>query len=144
LLAQIKLDNPSATLDECAKQLGVNPATIRLWLKQPLYQSYENWFLQREFERQPLSLKMSRAEVQDNLDEFAQEMLLRLKDIAETSHDSKLIAQIGFDALDRAGYAAARKDSARPINLIFTPELISVLRRRAEEVQALDAVVVGQ
>jgi hypothetical protein len=124
--------------------LGVSWQTIRLWTKQPLYQSYENWFLRKQFDEQPLAVKLSRAEVKMELDEFAEEMLYRLRDIVETSGDEKLIAQIGFDVLDRAGYEAPKRDSARPINLILTPELVEALARRGREMQNGGSVVVGE
>lgn len=142
-MAGLKKDDPSITNEDCAKQIGVNPNTIRMWIRNPLYQSFENWYLEKNYEALSLPEKMKRADVQEELDEFAQEMLGRLKDIAETTHDNKLLAQIGFDALDRAGYAPMKKDSARPINLILTPELVESLRRRSAEVLDLD-VVVGQ
>lgn len=113
-------------------------------MRQPLYQSYENWFLSEHYDSTPLETKRARAEVQEELDEFAQEMLGRLRDIAETSHDTKLIAQIGFDALDRAGYAAVKKDSARPIQFILTAEAAVELARRAAEIRASTPIVVGQ
>lgn len=144
ILAQLRKDNPMITAEDLAKQLGTNSNTIRMWTRKPLYQSYENWYLGQTADHVPLDTKRSRAEVQDTLDEFAQEMLARLIDIAETSHDQKLLVQIGFDALDRAGYGAVKKDAARPINLIFTPELIGELRRRAGEIAESSEVLVGQ
>lgn len=144
LLVILRADNPTITKEEQAKQMGVSANTIRLWERQPLFQSYESWYFNRKWESIPLGEKKRRAEVQDQLDEFAQEMLDRLRDIAETSNDQKLVAQIGFDALDRAGYAAAKKDSARPINLIITPDLLLELQRRAVEMRDSGDVVVGQ
>lgn len=144
IMAMLKKDSPSITQEEIAKQIGVNPNTIRLWTRNPLYQSYESWYLEKEYEALDLPTKRSRAEVQEQLDEFAQEMLDRLVDIAETTHDNKLLVQIGFDALDRAGYGAAKKEAARPINLIITPELMHELRRRSVEARESETVVVGQ
>lgn len=144
MLAQLCKDNPSITQDECAKQLGVNANTIRNWKRQPLYQSFENWFLQGVFDNQTFEQKKSRADIQEELDEFAQEMLGKLRDIAETSNDTKLVAQIGFDVLDRAGYSAVRKEGQRPISFILTAEALQELARRTQEMRSIDAVVVGQ
>lgn len=144
ILAQLKVDNPSITQEECAKQIGVNPNTIRLWVRNPLYQSFENWFISKNYESMPVEVRKRREDVQEELDEFAQEMLGRLKDIVETSHDNKLIAQIGFDALDRANYRPLQKEGSRPINIIFTPEMLNELQRRRAEVVEGEAVVVGQ
>lgn len=141
LLATLKKDHPDITLEECAKQLGFSAGAVRMWIRTPLYQSYENWFLNQTYDGIPLKTKRERAAVQDDLDEFAQEMLLRLRDIAETSHDMKLVAQIGFDVLDRAGYGAVKKDAARPINLILTPEVVAELRRRTAEIGAGEIIV---
>lgn len=143
-MALYKKDNPTATQEELAKSIGVSANTIRHWLRKPLYQSYENWLINSTYEEMPLQAKRRREDVQEDLDEFAQEMLDRLRDIAETSQDQKLVAQIGFDALDRAGYAAAKKDSARPINLIITEELLATIRQRAVESSTVEGVVVGQ
>lgn len=143
ILAELRKDNPGVPISDIAKQLGVNAATCRMWIRQPLYQSYENWFLRQTYEALPLAAKRTRAEVTDELDEFAQEMLVRLRDIVETSNDDKLIASIGFDVLDRAGYGAAKKDAARPINLILTPEVIAAIKQRQGEIVD-GTVVVGQ
>lgn len=143
LLAIMRRDTPSLTNGDCARSLGVNENTIRHWLQTPLYQSYENWFLEKSYEATPLAIKMSRAEVKESIDEFAEEMLFRLKDIVETSSDEKLIANIGFDMLDRAGYSEPKKDSNRPINLVLTPELATMLFQRSREI-ASESVVVGE
>jgi hypothetical protein len=145
ILAQLRADNPASTAIELARLIGVNENTIRFWTKKPLYQSYENWFLRRHFEHCPVEVRLRREEVQEQLDEFAQEMLFRLKDIAETTNDQKLLTSIGWDALDRAGYGAVKRESARPINLILTAEVLATIQRRSAEADtAIDAVVVGQ
>jgi hypothetical protein len=144
LLALLRRDNPDITNGECAKQLGTNPNSIGAWLRSPLYQSYENWLLERTFEGLPLPEKIRRSEVKEELDEFAVEMLLRLRDIVEHSNDDKLIAQIGFDMLDRAGFAEPKREGQRPISLILTPELIAILDRRRLEVHTSEAVEVGE
>lgn len=141
LLALLRKDNPGISNVECAKQLGVNQNTIRVWLQKPLYQSYENWFLTQTYESQVLSEKRQRSEVKEDLDEFAVEMLGRLKDIVETSNDDKLIVSIGFDMLDRAGYAEPKRDQARAIQFLMTPELINMLQQRAKEISSGEVIV---
>lgn len=144
LLAILKKDNPGITNVECAKQLGVNENTIRHWFKSPLFQSYENWFLEKNWEYTPIDTKKARAAVQEELDEFAQEMLARLRDIVETSGDNKLVASIAFDALDRAGHIGPKREGQRPINFILTAEAVLELSRRAREIGTSEEVLVGQ
>jgi hypothetical protein len=135
LLALLRRDNPDITNGECAKQLGYNANSIGAWLRSPLYQSYDS---------QSLAVKVSRADVKEELDEFAVEMLGRLRDIVEHSSDEKLIASIGFDALDRAGYAEPKRDAQRPIQLILTSEVLSALMQRSREIADTTDVVVGE
>ena len=144
LLATLRRDNPDITNVECARQLGVTSNSIAAWLKAPLYQSYENWFLERTYEGQPLEVKRQRAAVKEELDEFAYEMLGRLQDIVEHSTDDKLVAQIGFDMLDRAGYSEPKRDTQRPISVILTAELLEILTRRRLESSTDTDVAVGE
>lgn len=143
-LAILRKDNPGISNVECARQIGVNANSIGSWLRQPLYQSYENWFLEKTYEGQSLPEKVSRAVVKEELDEFAVEMLGRLRDIVEHSGDEKLIAQIGFDALDRAGYSEPKRDSQRAISVILTPELLNILVQRQAEVTNQSEIFVGE
>jgi hypothetical protein len=144
LLALLRRDNPDITNGECAKQLGYNANSIGAWLRSPLYQSYENWLIEQTYDSQSLAVKVSRADVKEELDEFAVEMLGRLRDIVEHSSDEKLIASIGFDALDRAGYAEPKRDAQRPIQLILTSEVLSALMQRSREIADTTDVVVGE
>jgi len=141
MLALFKRDNPASTIGDCAKALGVNYHTIRAWIRQPLYQSYENWFLKRSDEDMPLAGRITKAEMQETLDDFAVEMQSRLQSIVETSNDDKLLSQIAFDALDRAGYAAERRDAKRPIQLILTPEVLRTFAERGREIANADIIV---
>jgi len=136
ILALLRRDNPGITYAELGRQLGVSHLTIMHWTRKPLYQSYENWLINATYDNTPLALKRTRAEVKYQLDEFAEEMLERLRDIVETSGDERLIAQIGFDVLDRAGYSEPKRDANRPINVVLTTELLAQLARRAQEAVA--------
>lgn len=142
ILARLRIDNTAITNVECAKQIGVTENTIRHWTRNPLYQSFENFLLEKTDWEVDLPTRRRHAEVREELDEFGQEMLARLKDIAETSNDQRLVAQIAFDALDRAGYEPPRTQNARPINFVLTLDAARELARRASE--ATDAeIVVG-
>lgn len=144
LLALLRKDNPGITQVECGKQLGVSALTIRHWMDKPLYQSYENWLLEKAYDSTPLDLKRARSEVKEELDEFAVEMLGRLRDIVETTSDEKLLTQIGFDMLDRAGYAEPKRDAQRSIQVILTPELVAILQKRQAEVVDNSQVLLGE
>jgi hypothetical protein len=141
LLALLRRDNPGISNVDCAKQLGVSVLTISHWLNKPLYQSYENWLINATYDSQPLPEKRSRADFKGELDEFAEEMFERLKDIVETTNDSALVAKIGFDMLDRAGYAEPKRDSARSVNVVLTADLLDVLMRRAVEARGSTALI---
>ena len=144
LLAILRRDEPAITQTDCSRRLGVSINTIRHWLAKPLYQSFENWFLEKSFEGLPLPEKQTRAAVKEELDEFAVEMLSRLREIVETSNDDKLVASIGFDALDRAGYSPPQRDSGRAINFILTPEVLATLSQRKREIADTSEVVLGE
>lgn len=144
MLAQLRVDNPNISNLECAKQLGVNAITIGSWLRQPLYQSFENFLITDMYEGLPLAVKSSRADVQKELDEFAHSMLYRLQEITETSQDDKLVATIGMDALDRAGFGPKSKNDGKALNLVLTPELLAILTTRAKEITGDVEVVVGE
>jgi transposase-like protein len=143
LLAIFKKDNPVASIGDCARAMGVNYHTIRAWIRQPLYQSYENWFLRRESDALPFETRLRNADMKDELDEFAVEMHDRLRSIVETTTDDKLIAQVAFDALDRAGYAPEKRDAKRPISLILTTEVLAALAQRARVIRD-ETIVVGE
>lgn len=144
LLTMLRRDNPGITQGEAARQLGVSALTIKHWTDKPLYQSYESWFLSQTYDNLPLQVKRRQAEVKEEIDEFAQEMLVRLKDIIETTSDEKLIASIGMDMLDRAGYSEPKRDVQRNIQVVLTPEVLAILQRRAAEIIDVEPVQLGE
>jgi hypothetical protein len=143
LLATLRVEQPDLSIRDIAGRLARSEQTIRVWLRTPLYQAYETWFVNKHFDSLPLALKLSRQEMRQEIDGFAEEMLSRLRDIVETTADEKLVATIGFDILDRADYAAPKREQQRPITLVLTPELLDRLRNREREATTIDAVVVG-
>jgi transposase len=134
LLASLRADEPTITNTEVAKRIGVNINTITRWLKNPVYQRYENFVLGKTYDALPESVKEEIRGVNDLLSENSVEMTERLYAIIQATNDPKLEAELAQDWLDRAGFAPQRKvanDGKRPI--IMTPEAMEVFFQRAGE-----------
>jgi hypothetical protein len=113
-------------------RLGRSHQTIAVWLKQPLYQSYENWVINKTYDSAP-GLRRSKETLREEVGEFAAEMFDRLRDIVETTTDQKFIKEVAFDMLDRADVGAPKRETQRPINFMLTAEAVMMLQQRARE-----------
>jgi transposase-like protein len=155
MLAKSVLECPNAPATDLAKILGVNPNTVRKWLKLPEYQRYQTWYIEKRFVAEPspathpdyVPAKIRQTRIKEEISEYAVEMFDRLKDIMETTLDEKLQVNVAQDLLDRAGHQAARKVETAPTAFVMTPELLRILQTRAVEagaIQVLEGTVIGE
>lgn len=140
MIADLRVEFPEIPIAHLAQRVGRSTATVRIWLKQPRYQSYENWvFEQKKAQWSPWE-RASKADVAETIQEFSGEMLERLLVIAETTEDEKLAASLAQDWLDRGGYGARNK-GASGLQVILTEEAIAMLLQRSAESHG--TVIVG-
>lgn len=138
VMGNIRVEEPTVSNVELAKRVGVNVNTITRWLRDPHYQRYENFLLQKEFDGMSLEQKEAHADVQDILKERSPEMIERLYGIIQMTGDVKLEADLCRDWLDRGGHVAQRKPDQSNIRaFVLTAEAAEVFMRRAKEAKLI-------
>ena len=142
MIADIRCEQPDVPVTVLANRTGRSAQTIYVWLRRDAYQRYENWVFEQKKQQWTPFERAARADVAEELQEFSGEMLDRLRLIAETSGDDKLVASVSQDWLDRAGYAPKHKTDARATQIILSEGAIRALLDRAREAQG--EVVVGE
>jgi hypothetical protein len=140
MMADLRAEVPEISVPQLAQRVGRSPASIRVWIRQPKYQAYENWvFVQKKAEWTPYERARS-ADVGEMIQEFSGEMAARLLEIAESSDDEKLQTAIAQDWLDRGGYSAQKKVSGSA-QIVLTEGAVAEIFRRMQESHG--AVTVG-
>jgi hypothetical protein len=143
IMAELRAEIPEISVPQLAQRVGRSPASVRVWIKQPKYQSYENWvFTQKKAEWTPYERTMH-ANVDDMIQEFSGEMASRLLEIAESTDDEKLQASIAQDWLDRGGYAAQKK-IAGTSQIVLTEGAVAEIFRRMQESHGVVTVGSGK
>jgi hypothetical protein len=133
LLAHMRLERPDASFKELAAALGYSTSAIRVWVRDPAYQTFENWLLHKQISALPPAIRNIREAVEEKFNDFAGYMQERLLDILDTSEDPKIQVQVAHDWLDRAGFSPVKKQMSGVMSLTLTPEVLAELRRREQE-----------
>jgi hypothetical protein len=143
IMADLRAEVPEISVPQIAQRVGRSPASIRVWIRQPKYQAYENWvFTQKKAEWTPYE-RAHRADVGEMIQEFSGEMASRLLEIAESTDDEKLQAAIAQDWLDRGGYAAQKKTTGSA-QIVLTEGAVAEIFRRMQESQGVVTVGSGR
>lgn len=138
-MVQLKVSMPAISNKELAKELGVNPTTIALWIAKPEYQRFENWALKStapELSELPMVGDPRPLDavpyVRARAETYLEEMQDRLMHILRTTESEKLQVEIILDQFDRVGLVS-QKAQQRVTPIIMTKEAIEALMGRAAE-----------
>lgn len=143
MMAELRAEVPEISVPQLAQRVGRSPASVRVWIKQPKYQAYENWvFTQKKAEWTPYERHVH-AGVDEMIQEFSGEMASRLLEIAESTEDEKLQVAIAQDWLDRGGYAAQKKIS-NSAQIVLTEGAVAEIFRRMQESHGVVTVGSGR
>lgn len=141
-IAQQRAETPGISVPQLAQLVGRNDQTVRVWLRSPAYQAYENWVFSQTKQSWTPYERAHRVETTEMFVDHSAEMAQRLLAIAETTKDEKLAASISQDWLDRAGFAPKRTETTRSNTFVLTEGAMKELLRRADE--AAGPILVGE
>jgi len=133
---QLRVENPGINAKELSKEIGVNQATILLWIKSPHFQAYENWVLKKLPPEQSTLIEAAKKEnlirVRERVETYLDEMEDRLRTILETTPDEKLQVHIIQDLFDRSGFVS-QKEQSRQQAFVVTADAMQEFLNRANE-----------
>lgn len=148
MLCAVLVETPGASKRELADRLGISIHTVGTWLRKPEFQRYQTWYVSKMFtplpspithpDHQPAPVRAKK--LQEEISEYAVEMWDKLKTIADTSENEKLVVEIAKDVLDRAGHQAQRKVERPPNAFVMTPELVEMLMQRSVEAKVAPVI----
>jgi hypothetical protein len=150
LLAERRLACPGTAIADLAVGLGYNPVTVRIWLRTPAYQRYENWLLsERRAELvdvpTPESPRFRGNTIGERFGEYQYEMQERLLDIIQTTRSEKLQADLVEKWLAYGGTVPKAAVNAGVTGPAISVDKLIVFAQRANEVglplEALAALV---
>jgi len=133
LLAELRMRDPSLGLRDAAKAIGYSYQAVLNWLKNPEYQRYETWLIEKRLDDLPPELQRTRAEVAERFDTYAGDMQERLLTILDTTSNELLQAKIAESWLDRAGHSPVRRLETKGAHITLTADLVRMLEERARE-----------
>jgi hypothetical protein len=147
LLCERRLAAPDLSPVDLAKGLGFSASTVRIWLRSPHYQRYENFVIAQrrvELTREQVapSSRFATETVPERFQEYQASMQERLLDIIETSENQKLVSELCKDWMAYGGVvpkATPQQGSRVPA---LSEEMILMFARRAME-SGLDFAVAG-
>jgi transposase len=129
MIVELKLQNPSVSVKEIAKNLGRSTPTIYAWYRNPDFQRYENWALKTEIRTPPS--ERPEEDIRKFQASYTMEMHQRLLDILDETEDLKLQEKIASDWIDRSGFGAKRE--AKNVVVNISDASLSALITRAKE-----------
>lgn len=139
LVLELRLKNLNESWKTIAKLAGYSYQTVLMWSKDPEFQRYETWLIERRLidtatPEQRAQQKATMERVRDKFESHAEEMQERLLTILETAEEPGLQAKIAQDWLDRSGAPAQRVDSGRRgFAVVMTEEMLASFFARSRE-----------
>jgi hypothetical protein len=138
LLCEKRLGAPDMSPVDIGKAMGYSPQTIRVWLRDPTYQRYENFCIAQRREELvgvplPSSPRFKTDTVPERFTEYAANMQERLLDMIETSTNEGLVAKYASEWLERAGHQLNRPTAQHDTRPQISAEQMYVFLVRAKE-----------
>jgi len=136
LLCEKRLAVPDRPITDIANEIGFTGQTVRVWLRDPAYQRYENFCIENRREQlvgipQDYTPRFKTNTVKERFQEYEHSMQERLLDIVETSKNETLVATLSEKWLNYAGHQPkGAPSSGTGINLTADQMVIFVQRAR--------------
>lgn len=148
LLCEKRLAVPDRPITDIAGELGFTAQTLRIWLRDPVYQRYENFCISARRDQLvgvpvEYSPRFRTGSVPERFQEYELQMQERLLDIIETTKNEKLQADLSEKWLAMAGHqpkGAATSGTSTHI----TAEQMVIFVQRAREAGLTDPIQVSE
>jgi hypothetical protein len=139
LLAERRLATPAQAITDLATGLGYNPTTVRIWLRSPAYQRYENWLIsERRGELVdvpvPDSPHFRSASIPERFTEYQAEMQERLLEIIQTTKSEKLQSDLAQTWLAYGGVVPKGLPTGSNSGPSISVDKLIIFAQRAAEV----------